>query len=761
LKKITSMKKLLSLIIIATGFTNMAQSQNTSKYWKTIDEKEIVTQGTRQIIPKKYISVALQNNELQKALFAAPNERTVLIKNSPTTVELPLPNGTFQKFSVVEAPIMEQALSNKYPFIKTFSVHGIDDPYASGKLDWNSFGFHGMISTPNGDFFIDPYTNTNFTNYITYYTADFEKDLSLRAPEAEFTGTNLQKTNKNNAVNSAMICVGDILRTYRLVIACTGEYAQAATGLTSPTIAQTLSKVVTTVNRVDGVYEKELDYRMVLIAGDTVCLFTNPNTDPFTGNNNANVLIGESQTVIDARIANTDYDMGHTFSTGGGGLSSLGVVCTSGSKASSITGSPSPVGDPYDIDYVAHEMGHETGANHTFNSVSGSCGGGNRNASTSIEPGSGVTIMAYAGICGSDDLAQHSIPYFSTISFDEIIAYTQVNGGSGCPIQSATNNNAPSVTGSATFTVPAKTPFVLTGSGIDPDGDSLTFSWEEFDPGVTGGTWNSGNAPYFRPYSPVTSRSRSFPSLPNVLSGIMTGILGEVMPPTAQTLNFRLTARDNKMGGGGVCYAASQVVVANAGPFNITYPNVAGITWASGSTQTITWNVNNTNVAPVSCDSVKISISYNTGNVFTTLVVSTLNNGSATITVPTLSATVNTCRVKVEARGNIFYDVNDKNFTISAGVGIDSYAAQANAISMQLIPNPANEQVTISLNGLSKTQKSSLTMYDIIGNIVLKDELIAKESQEVNYDIANLSKGVYIVEITNSNQKSVKRLIKQ
>ncbi len=754
------MKKLLSLIL-AVGFIYGAQSQTSSKYWKAVNEKEIVVNGVRQIIPKKYLTVALPNNDLKKALFTAPNERAVLIKNSPTVIELPLPDGTFQKFSVVEAPVMAPGLSGKFPYIKTFSVHGIDDPFASGKLDWNSFGFHGMIKTPNGDFFIDPYTNTDFTNYITYYTTDFEKDINMRAPEAEFSSAYQKKATQNKKVSGTMICAGDQLRTYRLVIACTGEYAVAATASATPTIAQTLSKVVTTVNRVDGVYETELDFRMVLIDSETTCLFTIASTDPFPGNSNANVLIGESQTVIDGLIADTDYDMGHTFSTGGGGLSSLGVVCQSGNKASSITGSPSPVGDPYDIDYVAHEMGHETGANHTFNSVVSNCGGGNRNASTSIEPGSGVTIMAYAGICGSDDLAQHSIPYFSTISFDEIIAYTQTDLGDGCPVHTATGNNAPVVTGSATYTVPIKTPFVLTGSATDVDGDSLTFSWEEFDKGAAGGAWNSGNKPYFRPYSPTTSRSRSFPSLTNVLTGNMTGVLGEVMPPTAQTLNFRLTARDNKMGGGGVCYAASKVVVASSGPFNITYPNAAGVTWASGSTQTITWNVNNTNTAPVSCDSVKISISYNTGTAFTTLVISTLNDGTEAITVPTLSTTVTTCRVKIEARGNIFYDVNDKNFTITAAVGIDNYGAQINGVSMQLIPNPANEQVTISLNGLSKTQKSSLTIYDIIGNVILKDELTAKETQDVNYDIANLSKGVYLVEITNANQKAVKRLIKQ
>lgn len=713
------MKKILS-IIVAIGFVSVAQSQNTSKYWKPVTEKEITVEGIRQIIPKKYLTVSLQNNELKKALFAAPNERTVAIKNSATVIELPLPDGTFEKFTVVEAPIMASGLAGKYPHIKTFSIHGVDDAYASGKLDWNDFGFHGMIRTPKGDFFIDPYTNKDITNYITYYTADYERDINLRIPEADFDGNHLRKTNPAKRTTSTQICVGDTLRTYRLVVACTGEYAVAATGLANPTIAQTLSRVITTVNRVDGVYETELDYRMVLIDSETTCLFTKANTDPFSGNNNANILIGESQTVIDSLIADSDYDMGHTFSTGGGGLSNLGVVCQTGSKASSITGDPSPVGDSYDIDYVAHEMGHECGANHTFNSKVSNCGGGNRNGSTSIEPGSGITIMAYAGICGSDDLAAHSIPYFSTVSFDEIVNYTQQDLGNNCALHFSTSNHAPVVTGSATYTVPIKTPFTLTGSATDADGDSLTFSWEEFDIGTgTGGAWNSGSKPFFRPFSPVTSRSRSFPQLSTVLNGTVN-VIGEFMPTTAQTLNFRLIARDNKMGGGGVCYALSHLVVSSAGPFMISYPNVTGITWASASTQTITWNVNSTNIAPVSCDSVLVSISYDGGNTFSTLVAATANTGSVTVTVPTLSATISTCRVKVTALKNVFYDINDKNFTISTSTGIDTYGT-ANAF-MQLIPNPANNQVTINVSGLNKDQKSNLIMYDVLGSVVFKDE---------------------------------------
>ena len=233
----------------------------------------------------------------------------------------------------------------------------------------------------------------------------------------------------------------------------------------------------------------------------------------------------------------------------------------------------------------------------------------NRNGSTAVEPGSGITIMAYAGICGSDDLASHSIPYFHSVSFDEIMAYSNTGTGNSCPVTTATGNNPPTVTPSASYVVPVNTPFLLTGSATDPDGDALTYQWEESDAGASASVWNAGTKPYFMSYAPITSPTRSFPKLSVILSGNMQGTIGEYLPTTAQTLKFRLTARDNKMGGGGTCYATTQVTVNAAGPFAVTSQSVTGLAYFSGSLQTITWDVNGTDLAPISCSNVNIYIS--------------------------------------------------------------------------------------------------------------------------------------------------------
>jgi hypothetical protein len=616
----------------------------------------------------------------------------------------------------------------------------------------------------HGDFFIDQYCLENTKDYISYYTSDFIKDPSQKIPEAILITDNDEKKSfsepgaKINAMPPAT-CVGTQLRRYRLAVACTGEYAVAATGSTTPTVAQTLAKIVTSVNRVNGVYETEVAVRLILVATQTNVIFTVAATDPFAGNNNAGTLINESQSVITANIGSANYDVGHTFSTGGGGLAGLGVVCNNSQKARGITGSPSPVGDPYDIDYVAHEIGHQFAGNHTFNSTVSSCGGGNRNGSTAVEPGSGITIMAYAGICGSQDLAPNSIAYFHAISYDEIVNFTNLNGGNSCPVTTTTGNNPPVVIGSGNYIVPKSTPFVLTGSATDIDGDALTYSWEETSLG-TAGNWNSGNKNFFMSYTPTPSPSRLFPKQSVVLSGNYTGTKGEYVPATAQTIQFRLTARDNKMGGGGVCYSINTITVSGtAGPLSVTYPDATGIVWGSSTPQTITWAVNGTNAAPVSCDSVKILISYNGGITYSTLLGSTPNDGAELITAPTVTASILTCRIKVESKGNIFYDVSNNNFEISISVGLNSLSKN-NPIGLSVWPNPFTNQLNFAVGNLKIESNTEVKVMDVLGKTISQYSYTNKTELNETIDLSDVSNGVYFLKVTNNNKQSVYRIIK-
>jgi hypothetical protein len=756
------MKKTIILSsIIFSSLSFIAQSNKM--LWKEINENEISISGKRDIIPEKYKTFHLDINNLKNILSSAPLDKNISADNSTIIISLPMPNGTLQNFKVVESPVMEEPLQISFPNIRTYNVRGIDDVYASGKLDLTEFGFHGMIRSPNGDIFIDPFCKWNTLDYISYYTNDFIKPLNERGV-CEGVLASLDNNSNAKTANTAAICAGANLKTYRIAVACTKEYAIAATGSATPTKAQTLAKVVTSINRVDGVYETEVAVKLVLVPTTTLVLFTSATGSGFTtaDNSNAGTLISKSQSVITATIGTANFDIGHTFSTGGGGLASLGCVCSANSKASGITGSPSPVGDPYDIDYVAHEVGHQFAGNHTFNGNGGSCAG-NRNAATSMEPGSGVSIMAYAGICSPQDLASNSIAYFHGVSYDEITNFINTGGGNGCDVMTTTGNSAPTVTGSANFTVPKSTPFSLTGSATDPNGDALTYQWEEMDAGAAAGNWNSGTKPFFRSFLPVTTPTRLFPKLASIIAGTYTTIVGEYLPSTAQTLKFRLTARDNKMGGGGVCSATNTITVSGtAGPFAVTSQSVLAISYPSGSTQLVTWSVNGTNVAPINCANVNIYVSVDNGNTFTLSVANTPNDGTENIVLPSVPVTKTSCRIKVESIGNVFFDINKKMFTITATVtGLNQYA-NSNNFNIQLYPNPFSGSVKVDINAISVLDgnKTVLNVYDILGNIVKTENIKLTENFSKVFDFSYLANGSYIVEVTDGKQKSVTRLIK-
>lgn len=540
------------------------------------------------------------------------------------------------------------------------------------------------------------------------------------------------------------------MRTYRLAVGATGEY----TAFFGGTVSAGLAAITTSVNRITGVYEQDLSVRMVLVANENLIIYTNAGTDPYT-NTNGSTMLGQNQTTCDNVIGSANYDIGHVYSTGAfGGIAGLRVVCVSGNKARGATGSSSPVGDPWDIDYVAHEMGHQFGGNHTQNNSN--C---NANPTTAWEPGSGITIMGYAGVC-APNLALHSIPFFHGGNmFVEMIPYTQTGNGSLCPVSTNTNNSPPSVTvPSGGFTIPISTYFSLTGSATDPNGDPMTYSWEEMDTGPQGNPATpSGNAPLFMPFSAVTTGTRIFPKLSDQLNNSQT--LGELLPTYTRSLNFKLTVRDNRAGGGGVNHGnVSFNVTSTAGPFLVTFPNT---NVSIGGNQTVTWNVANTTAAPVSCANVKISLSTDGGNTWpTVLAASTPNDGTEGITLPNI--TNSTARIKVEAVGNIFYDISNVNFAITPTTGIHNQTGTPVVFGLsQNFPNPFNP-VTIVSYGIPKTSNVTLKLYDVSGKLVstLVDNLLQTEGYyNIEFNASSFASGVYYYSISAGTFSDTKKMI--
>lgn len=703
-----------SLIFALRSDAQIGSSQ--SPVWNLVSEAQLppAPAGTRIIVPERYQTVALNTTALRTLLAGAPMEFTPQANGSGRVeIKLPMPDGTMARFRAEESPIMEPALAARHPEIKTYRAQGVDDPAATARFGITSAGFHAIILSPSGAYYIDPYRRGDAVNHISYFKRDFPRTDAHRfeCQLLPFKDSGKSLTAESASTMAATRPNGGTLRTYRLAFAADFEYSDFHSDAAPvPDKADVLANgIIPATNRVNGIYEREVAVHMNLVADEELIIFNTP-ADPYQ-NDNGTSMLATNQATCDSLIGPLNYDIGHVASTGGGGVAFLGVVC-SVQKAGGVTGLPAPTGDPYYVDYVAHEMGHQFGGNHTFNGSTGSCGG-NANTTTGYEVGSGSTIMAYAGICSPQNTQLNSDDNFHTVSYDEILNHiTNPAEADACAVKTATGNTPPTVDAGTDFNIPARTPFTLTATGSDADGDALSYAWEEFDLGPPGpGRPDNGTSPILRAFSPTTSPSRTFPSLKYILDnanpsdpnqppetyqcGIRTCITGELLPTTNRALKFRVTARDNRVGGGGVEYDLVQVnVTAAAGPFVVSSPN-GGETWDANTTETVTWDVAGTSAAPISATQVDIHLSTDGGQTFPILLADNVDNdGTQDLLIPAVSTAK--ARVRVSASGNIFFDVSNADFLISppplAPVAVNDSATTAfqTPVSIAVLANDSD-----------------------------------------------------------------------
>jgi hypothetical protein len=666
-KKITPLfAAAFALSVVAAMFAQPATQPNEA-IWEAISMRP-VDEEKRLIVPTAYCTVRLDKGALTQLLASAPMEFSRQVSQNPV-IALPMPDGTLARFYFEESPVMEPGLAAKYPGRKTYRAQGIDDPAATSRFDWLPTGFHAIILGSSGTVLIDPYAEGNTTDYISYWRKDA---TNATRPFACDVGSESAGRPGGGGIAPA-VTAGTTLRTYRLALACTHEFSVAVSGGSRDTMAHTHDVEVQIMNRVNAIYEREVAVHMNLIANNNLITYASDHlcgdgvqctdaTDPYT-NDNRFTMLGENTNNINDVIGTANYDIGHVFFSGGGGVSYLAGVC-GGGKAGGVSGLYNPAEiDGFAAGVVSHEMGHQFGANHSFN---GNCQGQQNNPSA-YEPGGGATIEGYVGgTCGNQSLPPPWTDTFHVKNLEEIIAYSQGGFGNTCAALTATGNMPPNVSGPGDFTIPKQTPFSLTASSMDFN--RATYDWEEYDLDAGGmGTTATPNTdadgmprPIFRVYLPSAKATRTFPSLqyvvnnanipPTFTDGFLTG---ELLPAISRTMVFQVVARRNNC----INTAQSSVTIDGAAtPFAVTSPNAA-IDIPSLALFNVTW------VASGNAANVKISLSTDGGNTFpTVLAASTPNDGAQTVLIPHMPTS--TARIKVEAVGNIYFDISNTNFTI-------------------------------------------------------------------------------------------------
>ncbi len=596
----------------------------------------------------------------------------------PAEIELPLPDGGIARYRVIESPIMDPQLAQRYPDFKSYEVVGIDDPSASGRLDITPRGFHAMLYTAQGRLFIDPLDAA----------ADGERYAARGSDAAALAGYSCGVDEhdfarpSSSAARPAARISGSFLE-YRLAVAATAEYvARVGGGVSAATAA-----IFTAVNRVNAIYQRDLGIRLTLVANDGR-LIENGGNVIFSDGNPAAMFI-ENQLWLDSQLGRGGYDVGHVFGTAGGGLAFLGGVCDTRNKAKGVSAIPNPLGDPFYIDFVAHEIGHQFNADHSFNGTTQNCASG-RNAATAFEPGSGSTIMGYAGICGFEDLQQTSDATFHAGSIVQIDAFTRAGGSCYTQIPaSPVNPSEPIVAAVAAKTIPANTAFVLDASASDADGDALTFQWDQMDAGCptdsrSFGT-DIGSNSLFRSYPPRGVSSRHFPALGTQLQGLYDD--AEVVPCNNRDLDFRVTVRDvaSSVAANGLASSDTRISVSDTGAvFEITNFNSGGILFTTPSFN-VFWRVAGTNGAPINCSNVDIDLltfapgyaSYTVNS----LESATPNDGAELVTFADAMKTKShpRARIRVKCSDNYFYDISNVDFAVQ-GTGAELFDDSANPV---------------------------------------------------------------------------------
>lgn len=687
-------------------------------------------------------------------------------EGSPITINIPTLEGKIEKFTVNSFPVMDETLANKYQLGSYVGI-GVDDPTKYIRFSVAPHDFQSMIIGADGQYeFIEPATSDK-----SYYSIHGKTNKSGHAfvcstKEDKESVANLQKL-KNAGV--AAKSDNKTFHTLRLAMSVTGEYTAYFGG-----VAGALTQINATLSRVNGVFEKEFNVHVNAINAPGL-IFTDIANDPYSDSSQMckwnyelmNTLHGGVYGVTD-----DDFDIGHLFgATGGGGNAGcIGCIGNNDISVTSYTAAQSdcqdaagnnyaysspnnykgsgftspadgiPLGDNFDIDYVAHEIGHQLGDNHTFsfNEGTGVC----------VEPGSGSTIMGYAGITGTNtDVQQHSDAYFHSVSIDQVQAnLAAVTADVETPIV----NNPPVVTAMNTiYTIPKSTAFVLTASATDPDGDALTYCWEQVNSSsLSNGVsktniGNTTSGASFRSWAPTTNPTRYFPTLATVLGGAVKNTTDfEAASTVARTTNFRVTVRDNKPGGQAqTAYATQTIVVGSAAAFTV---NTTSLTPNANSA--IAWTVSGTTAAPYNVANVKIDYTADGGATWNDLAASVPNNGSANVFIPA-SLAGKTIHLRVSAIGNVFYAV--KQATVSSLLAVSE---AGNMKSVKIYPNPAEDVLNIT----NVSSNASYEIFSAPGQIITRGTI-----GDGKINVKALVKGVYFITINNKEEKSTIKFVKK
>lgn len=689
------MKTKLHYVLTTTMLLFMFSGFAQDNFFKKVDHIESIQKNRPNEQSLKSGAIYDMDFDGLSNMLSRASQKSNHLKSTNHIISFPNTTGEMVRYRVEESSVFHPDMQAKYPEIKSYIGYALDSSAIYMRFSLSPYnGLSGIVLGNKETLVYEPIIG-NPKKVSVSKKSNLSKNNT-------FTCTSLEKSLKQTLKSSISKDADDSKkRIYRIALSVTGEYSQANGGsLTSVNAA-----LNATLTHVNAVFENDLNVTLQLISNNNKVIYLNPNTDPYSGLGSYNIQLANT---LDTEIQEANYDIGHLLAgindstgNGTGDAGCIGCVCNDGGsfparnhKGSGYSTSSNPNGINFDIDFVAHEIGHQFGGSHTWTHD------GNDGNNVQMEPGGGSTIMGYAGITGSTNLQLHSDPYFHGISIQQITNFIK---STSCATIVDTGNTTPTANAGDDLILPISTAFKLVGSGSDADGDNISFCWEQINEDNATTTYpnpnsSNSNSVLFRSYLPTVENTRYFPNLTDLRFGV-NATQWEKVPNVNRTADFRLTVRDNKPGGANNTHDDTRVSFDDAyGPFEVTSQNTEDILWESDENETITWNVNNTNNL-TGASTVNILLSTDGGlNYSTTLATNAPNTGSYAFTVPNIAAPY--CRILIEPTNNNFYAINSHDFAINYKVSATCVRYNSND----------NLGILITDNGQSFTESHTINI---------------------------------------------------
>jgi hypothetical protein len=296
---------------------NYATAQSFFEPVEASSTSLILSSSAPADMPVTFNAYRVNTAGLSSIIATAPQEAELSANTAATIIDIPLPDGTMESFSIWNIQTLDAVLYKKYQEIRTFSGQSLRQPGMTLRGTITVRGLSLMILLPDmGAAYVEPIDPAQPDLCMAYdrNAIPIESVRAARAglrPPLEAKVAPPAIATATPATPRGPVLAPVRLRTLRFAVACTGEFAQDHGG----TRQSALAAIVDYSNRLSAIFERDMAIRFVLVAENELLINLDGATDPYPGPDPTSNA-GPNALIVNSRLGEEKYDIGHVLMRG-------------------------------------------------------------------------------------------------------------------------------------------------------------------------------------------------------------------------------------------------------------------------------------------------------------------------------------------------------------------------------------------------------------------------------------------------------------